>query len=483
MNLKTIAIVLCSTVIWAQEIKTKGNRVLIDGKEVAHISDKKRIYTFSDLADVAKFTLQQKNATFIDGSSATWYLITDLSTNKTNEAIDEALALGLSYEKNLVTNFVNGKYKLITLNGIDENALKEFTVGAPTLISEEIANRNAKIESNKKVIDDFFVASNLVIDGAGAIYKNVTIDGKVIKDIVGRITRLNYNDPNFPDVTYTIFDKNNIQLAEWHKSGGVHPKTGYRLSQEMLTNIDKRIFNIKQDGATANNGLDKDVTARQIIATLLFNGYKFGDQMKEAKNSARKELQDEAKAKSNNIYDIDGYLFNEKNEKLIGKITALFQADVTAAPAMGTDLTSYGKTVNITLGNGKIENFKSTKNTRFCVQTPSGEQCYLGLKTIGNSAAIGESLNTLSFDFSQFYKIVFEKNQTILLVDPLNAENFILKIAKQEKGLFVNKSDSKLKKNFTEYVNCAEIVFENLDFKSKEGLIKIVEEYQNKCSK
>ena len=284
-KLTIIILILYTTLLVAQEIKTKGNRVLIDGKEVAHISDKKRVYTFSDLTDVAKFSLVQKNMSFTDGSSGTWYVVTDLITNKTNEALDESLAIGLSYEKNLVTNFVLGKNKLITTNGIDEKLLQEFTSGPQTLISEEMAGRNIKIESDKKAAEDFFVNSNFYIANNGEIYK--------AKDLMGRIVKNFYNDPNFPDVIYTIYDKNNFMLAEWHKSGGVHPKTGYSLRNEMVTTMDKRVFSLKPDFFNQNTSLDKDIHARALIAKLLINGYKFGDQMLEAKTQATQDLKKE----------------------------------------------------------------------------------------------------------------------------------------------------------------------------------------------
>ena len=465
----------CSTLLVAQEIKTRGNRVLIDGKEVAHIDDKKRVYTFSDLADVPKFSLVQKSMSFNDGSTGTWYEVTDLSTNKTNEALDQSLALGLSYEKNLVTNFVLGKNKLITTNGIDEKALQEFTGGAPTLISEEMANKNAKIESDKKAAEDFFVKSGFKILNSGQIYNATNLAGLIVKTF--------FNDPNFPDVIYTIYDKNNIKLAEWHQLGGSHPTNGRSLRYQMLTTLDKRVFNIKPD-SNQNVGLEKDNHARALIAKLLINGYKFGDQMLEAKTEAVQQNYDVAKTKSANIYEANGYVINENKEKLEGKITALFEEVKNPNDYLGTEIATYGKEVTFVLPNGVTKIYRSKKNIKFCVQTPNGEECYLGLKTIGNTGEIGGSLNSLSFDFSKFYKIIYEKNENIILVDVIYSNDFILKIAKQEKGLYTNKSDNnKLKKNFIEYVNCPEIVFENFDFKTKDGLIKLLEAYQSKCSK
>jgi len=72
----------------------------------------------------------------------------------------------------------------------------------------------------------------------------------------------------------------------------------------------------------------------------------------------------------------------------------------------------------------------------------------------------------------------------LVLVDPLLPSDFILKIPTQEKGLYTNKSsDDKLKKNAIEYLKCDSFVFENYDFKTLEGLIKVLEDYKNMCNK
>lgn len=96
-------------------------------------------------------------------------------------------------------------------------------------------------------------------------------------------------------------------------------------------------------------------------------------------------------------------------------------------------------------------------------------------------AAAG-SLNALSFDFSSFYKILYEKEGYLVLVDPLVPADFIIKIPNQEKGLYTNKSSlDKLKKYITEYLKCDSFVFENYDFKTLDGLVKVLEEYKNNC--
>ena len=72
----------------------------------------------------------------------------------------------------------------------------------------------------------------------------------------------------------------------------------------------------------------------------------------------------------------------------------------------------------------------------------------------------------------------------MVLVDPLEPSDFVIKIPSQEKGLYTNKSSAdKLKKNATSYLECDSFVFENYDFKTLEGLTKVVEDYKSSCAK
>lgn len=178
----------------------------------------------------------------------------------------------------------------------------------------------------------------------------------------------------------------------------------------------------------------------------------------------------------------------KKEKKKSGPITAEFESIKSEYSSGTSDMTSYGKTVTLKFtnekGREKTENFKSKNGTRFCIEKSGKDECYLGLKTIGNTMAAAGSLNSLSFDFSSFYKILYEESGYMVLVDPLLSSDFIIKIPEQEKGLYTNKSSNdKLKKNLSVYLKCDSFVFENYDFKTLEGLIKVLEDYKNNCSK
>jgi hypothetical protein len=367
----------------------------------------------------------------------------------------------------------------LSAQGINESLLKEITEVGNAKISEELELKKKKIIEDYNNAIALYNTNKMTIDGAGNIFKNNVF--------VGKVSRISTKDQiGNSHVDYTVIDSKNIKVAEYYQQGGLNPNNQSYLIQELLT-IDKKVFKIKLDGYTSTSSLSKDQNAVNIVATLLYNGYELGGQMKEVIQEQRMENAQQRviteRSNSANIYEQNGYVIDEKGEKRTGPITAEFESIKAESSSGMADMTAYGKTVVLKFtnekGREKTEIFKSKNGIRFCLD--SGE-CYLGLKTIGNTMAAAGSLNALSFDFSSFYKILYEKEGYLVLVDPLVPADFIIKIPNQEKGLYTNKSSlDKLKKNITEYLKCDSFVFENYDFKTLDGLVKVLEEYKNNC--
>ncbi|GIQ60836.1 hypothetical protein Flavo103_39720 [Flavobacterium collinsii] len=487
-QIMTIALVLISVVNHAQNFKVKGSKIVIDDQAIALIDNKKALYTISSLDKTPKMTVEVKQVVYDNGAFDYWYEITDAATNKKTEIpyVKSPNGSSFGYEKNLVANLIESPRPLLSAQGINESLLKEMTETGTTKISEELELKKRKITEDYNNAIALYNKDKIAIDGVGNILKNNVL--------VGKISRRSTKDQiESTHVDYTVFDFNNIKVGEYYQQGGLNPNNNSYLIQELLT-IDRKVFKIKLVGYSAAFPLSKDQNAVNIVATLLYNGYELGEQMKGIIQEQRMEdaqqtgkALDEAKSNSKNIYDVSGYLIDEKGQKREGTLNALFE-DVTINKNSSngiTDITTYGKTVTLTYtnekGKSKNESFKSKNGIRFCLN--SGE-CYLGLKTIGNTMATAGSLNSLSFDFSSFYKILYEKDGYMVLVDPVLSSDFIIKIPTQEKGLYTNKSSNdKLKKNVIEYLKCDSFVFENYNFKTLEGLIKVLGDYENNCSK
>lgn len=482
----TIALVLIGLVNQAQNFKVKGNKILIEDQAVALIDNKKALYTISSLDKTPKMTVEVKQIQYDNGAFDYWYEITDLAANKKTEIpyVKSPNGSLFGYEKNLVANLIESPRPLLSQQGIDEGLLKEMTEASNFKVSEELELKKKKITEDYNNAIALYNANKITIDGVGNILKNGVFLGKISR-------RTTKDQIGYTQVDYTVFDFNNIKVGEYYQQGGLNPNNNSYLTQELLT-LDKKVFRIKLDAYSGTSPLSRDQNAINIVATLLYNGYELGGQMKEIIHEQRIEATEQKikieRSNSANIYEQNGYVINERGEKKSGPITAEFQSIKAESSSGMADMTAYGKTVVLKFtnekGREKTEVFKSKNGVRFCIDKDGKEECYLGLKTIGNTMAAAGSLNSLSFDFSSFYKILYEENGYLILVDPLLSEDFILKVPSQEKGLYTNKSSNdKLKKNISEYLKCDSIVFENYDFKTLEGLIKILEDYKNTCNK
>ena len=97
------------------------------------------------LDNVPKFSVEKKSTALDDGSLVYWCILTDLSTNKTNEIIDYGVDQGLSFQRGIVASVVNDKYKFLTSSGIDEKAVSEFINGTPTNVQKIFDDDQFKI--------------------------------------------------------------------------------------------------------------------------------------------------------------------------------------------------------------------------------------------------------------------------------------------------------------------------------------------------
>lgn len=323
-QIMTVALVLISLVSQAQNFKIKGNKIVIDDKAIALIDNKKALYTISSLDKTPKMTVEVKQIIYDNGGFDRWYEITDVATLKKTETPYVVSPNGslFGYEKNLVANLIESPRPLLSAQGINESLLKEMTEIGNTKISEELELKKKKIIEDYNNAIALYNTNKMTIDGAGNIFKNNVFVGKVAristKDQIGN-----------SHVDYTVIDSKNIKVAEYYQQGGLNPNNQSYLIQELLT-IDKKVFKIKLDGYTSTSSLSKDQNAVNIVATLLYNGYELGGQMKEVIQEQRMENAQQRviteRSNSANIYEQNGYVIDEKGEKRTGPITAEFES-------------------------------------------------------------------------------------------------------------------------------------------------------------
>jgi hypothetical protein len=482
-NTLVLLLLLISSCIFAQKLKIDKGEIKLDEKTVAYIEGKKPLFKIMNLDKSYAVNVELK---FMDDGAfgKRWMIVKSEKTGKSNE-VNFVKFSPQNQEKSTVQAFIDKSF--LTAEGLNSDMVESYINGESTGVSAKIKQEQNDINKEKEYMDSF----QLTIDDTGVIYSAKANNPDPNDKRIGYVKMT--SPSNNGELMYEIMDLDHYLIATWFAKLGTISGYSSFLNQQLFT-FDKKVINAKFDNSGNPIGykMSKDITALNIVRALITNGYTLQHQGKAAITEMRteqiKEQQQRViteRSNSANIYEQNGYVINEKGEKRTGPITAEFESIKAESSSGMADMTAYGKTVvlkyNNEKGREKTEIFKSKNGIRFCLDSGG---CYLGLKTIGNTMVAAGSLNSLSFDFSSFYKILYEKEGYLVLVDPLVPADFIIKIPNQEKGLYTNKSSlDKLKKNITEYLKCDSFVFENYDFKTLDGLVKVLEEHKSKCSK
>lgn len=455
----------------AQDIDIKKGKVLFDKKEVALVEGKKRVYTLSDLQNKPILSIEYKAESYPYGGNKIWFRLIDLTSNQSNDFETDMKGFSLfNLEKDIVKTFSNGQYKLITSNGIDQSVVQQILELDKRDIQEEYNN---EILAYNKLLDELteLVKSNgIYFDNKGIIYQNNIKIGQILYSLSGNSVG-NYN----------LVENNNYKVGEFR---------GNSLEISDLNKIHilklKELENPLKDKNTRDVKNNKFFT--QIVGFALKNGFTLNTQL-QIKNTTEERIDyqnkiTEARANSSNLYDVPGYLIDEKGNKIEGKLSINFE-DITQKIQKNNNVESLpvssGKSVSIKVlnekGKEKSTRYKSNTGVKFC--TDSGD-CYIGLKSIGNAYNAIGNVMTLSTDFSYFYKIISDDNGFLILEGPEKNKLYI-KIPNQEKALYLgNNNDDKLEKNFNEYIKCS-LNSTDFDLKSLDGLKIFFEKYKTTC--
>lgn len=293
---------ICANAI-GQNIKIKKDKISIDGEEVAILDKEKLVYKILTLDKRPVFSIERKMTSLLDGSSVYWSLLTDLSNNKTNEIVDYGNDQGLSFQRAIVASVCNEKHKFISSTGLDEKGVLEFINGTPTNIKKIFEDADQKTIAQLKTEKDAMTNLNIKVENnmvfqKQEIYKN----GTPVMDyvIIGEVKKSNETFiAGFPpSLVYTVNslysekDNNNRSqnrvkvLGAWYatKTGYKNPNTDKNIKDEIIT-WDNKYFKLRgtltptEKINLSYDGEDKDTLTQQIVAKLLFNGYKF-DAMK-----------------------------------------------------------------------------------------------------------------------------------------------------------------------------------------------------------
>ncbi|MBE4948007.1 hypothetical protein [Chryseobacterium culicis] len=478
MNTKifVISTMLVGISAFSQEIKIKKGELLLDDKVVAKVEDKNRVYRFSDMNDKFQFSA----AIISPKTSGTqpdrgWIECIGANGNVKEIEFSDNVTFTLSVGKLLVQNIM--AKDLITKDGIDEAKVNEFFLTADRSLSEKRNESTASQKADAKNEDDL----GLSIDFKDNIKnKNGEVIGSITRVIVDPSQSKFSGSPMVHKfLEYRVFDVNRVLIAKL-------PCTDSDINNEQV-GLKIYTFDNKVIPMAAKNGLDykkplsADDIADRLVKKLYANGYPLGDmrpvfegiekEKRDAINQKKQEAENQAKANSKNLYNIPGYAIGKDGIKKNGEITIMFES---IAVKLGmNDTKFYGDAANLHTSD-KTEFLKAKDGVKFC----AGERCFIGVQ--------GAAL----FGGSVFLEILAENNESYVLNDVRKPEDFYLKLNNQpkaaylgEKGDFGTRKPEKMKKIFDEYVNCPAMNFSNYDTTTKDGLIKILDDYQTRCKK
>ena len=482
-----VATMFASISFFAQEVKVKKGEIQIDGKSVAKIDKEKNIYTISDLSGKSLFTATITNQTPLKNTaSRSWLQLTGNNGVVKEVELIPSTSFSFGLEKPITENLTKSNDPLLPSSGIDEAKINSFFQSEDRNISKA---EDVILEKEKKIVqaeDSLAKVNKLVIDSKGIISANNQKIGYIIRKSTGK-------DQIQEFLSYTVLDINKISVAQVNFSSydAANSKSGL-----ILKTFDGKSFPIKEN--YTSDKIDYDKLAPRVVNKLFANGYTLGDmkalvEIANKENSdafydEKKRLENEAKANSKNIYDVDGYLIDKTGAKQEGKITIEFESidAILGRDKNVSNLTNFGGSVNLT-ANGKTENYRAKDGVKFC----AGERCFIGTQGSedgGLNSGSGSQLGVLGE--SQFFEIQHENNGNYVLNHVKTSKHSYLKLAKQpkaiylgEKAAFGTKKPEKIKKIFDEYVNCSALDFSKYDTKTKEGLVQVITDYQSSCSK
>lgn len=275
-----ISLLLFGILGFSQEIKIKKGELLLDGKVVAKVEDKGRLYSFSNLDGKLQFTGKIVNSTTGPGSDSKnnigWIEFTG-ANGKVREASFEDVPFTLSMGKMIVQNaLVKG---LITKGGIDESKVNDFFQAEDKSLSQALKSEKDLYISNdtkedsiaQKYALDVDLKGNITVKGnkIGTIQK-VSVDAQASEFSKGTLATMNkYYE-------YQVFDLNNTFVAKLPCSDNemINNKHGLK-----IYTADGKVWPIRvRTNNSERTSLPMDNLAERMINKLFAEGYIKGNE-------------------------------------------------------------------------------------------------------------------------------------------------------------------------------------------------------------
>ncbi|WP_405251153.1 hypothetical protein [Dokdonia sp. Asnod3-C12] len=494
--LTAAVIILSVTSGLAQKIKVKKDFVEADKVQVAKIEKLGASYTFTSLDDDAeKFIVDHKGLKISEDLSKEWLIIKNADESKRTEVDMEYLSFTMNLKKG-IAELLFKKYKLLSTDGVEIETLNSFLdVDRPNLtnqyndllkgqIAEEKAKKNALASINVTVGDDQKIREG---------YK-----GPDDSNVIGYYT----DEREASTTTFSVYDLDNhkVAIASITAFGSKSNNVEVNLPYEKTT-----FSYVAQSSNRNNNGSYSTRFVQELAKQLGVNGVTLGHQVEEKRENAQiargeqlkaarveaVEAYEVAKEASNNIYGASGYIISEKGERVEGDISVKW-TDIPApgdwdnVVAIGGEDT--GKKVSVRYKNKKgktrYKTFSSKNEERFCLTVDGEESCYIGAKLKGKGLELAAgAMSSLSFDTSEYYKIIKEDDNILILQDVDN-NAYSVKVKKEKKGFQFNISNAdKNLEGMNKYFGEDLEALKDLDYRELSSAEAVVDFYNQNIKK
>lgn len=480
-------LMLLPVLAMGQKISLKKGKILSGDKEVAQMKDEVRDnYDFLTLDGTKVFSVKYNQLMHDKDVAAQWLTITTPDNGKKAQVEYEILSMSFSPSK-IILNLLSTKYGLIDAGGINNAKLDEFfannTEDLDTKYRGTIAQAKEEARMNKDEYDAKIVQfrPNVKQDGT------VVFNGSGKPAIVGKVAGISNFKPLGENPPIYVYDLDNVQVAKAELMGGADNKVNVS-----VFNGDVFTYKASRRYAYSQNELFHN----ELIGQLLVRDITLGHQAQSYNRNLHNEKVKLAKERSVNVYNIRGYVIDEKGTKFDGIVTCQFEkldVNQTGNNQVVDAIDNYGKKVTVKYlnekGKDRITTLNANDNVYFCVEGKEiSDGCYYGMKVKGDSGKKLSNAMSLGFTNAYFYKQIFEENGNQILIDPIETDRLVVKLKSKKEGQMIDRrNNDKLSAALSEYLaDCPELSKEiaegKMDLKNQESLINILKEY-NQCKK
>ncbi|WP_264529065.1 hypothetical protein [Flavobacterium sp. N502540] len=270
-----LLLILFTVGSFAQKIKIDKGELKLDDKTIGFIEGKKPVFKIYGLDKSSSITAELKSVPNADSMTLPWIEIKNETTGKTNELEFKNKSRKFSafnYDRSIIYELMDRGY--FSVDGLNVEAIESFLNGESAGISAKRLGAQGEIDNANKVADTY----QLAIDDAGVIY-SIKAQNQDPQD--KRIGYIRMTSPsNNGELKYEVMDLDNYLIATWFAKAGMISGYDKFLNQELIT-FDKKVFKAAFDNRGNPTGykMSKDITAMNIVRTLVGNGYVLGSKI------------------------------------------------------------------------------------------------------------------------------------------------------------------------------------------------------------